>query len=80
MLVTLAYWLFILLTALGKIVAFVALVVFAIALPLSRIQVARRDRVANFSQVLMVDLAIAAFGVMGVFLLLENVRIFLAAA
>lgn len=74
MFVTVAYWLFILLTAAGKLVAFVALVVFAIALPLTRIQTAER-----FGQAVMVDLAIIGFGVVGVFVLLENVRIFLAA-
>lgn len=79
MLVTAAYWLFILLTAAGKLVAFVALVVFAIALPLSRIQIARAQHAADFDRVLLSNLAIAAFGVVGVFVLLENVRIFLIA-
>jgi hypothetical protein len=75
MVVTVAYWLFILLTAAGKLVAFVALVVFAIARPLFRIQTAER-----FGPSVMVDLATIGFGVLGVFVLLENVRIFLAAA
>ena len=75
MLVTVAYWLFILLTAAGKLVAFVALVVFAIALPIVRIQTAER-----FGRAVVVDLATIGFGVLGVFVLLENVRIFLAAA
>ncbi len=79
MLVTAAYWLFILLTALGKLVAFVALVVFAIALPLSRIQVARERRAADLGRVTTTNLAVAAFGVVGVFILLENIRIFLIA-
>ena len=75
MLVTVAYWLFILLTAAGKLVAFVALVVFAIALPIVRIQTAER-----LGRAVVVDLATIGFGVLGVFVLLENVRIFLAAA
>ncbi|MBP2292902.1 MULTISPECIES: hypothetical protein [Azospirillum] len=75
MLVAVAYWLFILLTALGKVVAFVALVVFTIALPLARIQTAER-----FGRAVLSDMAVIGFGVLGVFLLLENVRIFLAAA
>ncbi|WP_448188909.1 hypothetical protein [Azospirillum sp. sgz301742] len=79
MLVTAVYWLFILLTAVGKLVAFVALVVFAIALPLTRIQVAWARRAADIGRVLATNLAVAAFGVVGVFILLENARIFLAA-
>lgn len=75
MLVTIAYWLFILLTAAGKLVAFVALVVFAIALPIFRIQTAER-----FGRAMVIDLATIGFGVLGVFVLLENVRIFLTAA
>ena len=71
-------WLFILLTAAGKLVAFLALVVFTIAVPLTRIQVARESRAADLSRVTASNLAIAAFGVVGVFILLENVRIFLA--
>lgn len=79
MLVTAAYWLFILLTAAGKLVAFVVLVVFAIALPLSRIQIARERHDADLGRVLATNLAVAAFGVVGVLVLLENARIFLAA-
>jgi len=79
MLVTAAYWLFILLTAAGKLVAFVALVVFAIALPLSRIQVALRRHAADLGHVFATNLAVVVFGVAGVFVLLENARIFLIA-
>lgn len=79
MLVTAAYWLFILLTAAGKLLAFVVLVVFAIALPLSRIQIAREHRDADLGRVVATNLAVSAFGVVGVFVLLENARIFLAA-
>lgn len=74
-----AYWLFLLLTAAGKVVAFVAWVVFAIALPLTRIQVARERRAPDFRRVLTANLAVAGCGVVGVFVLLENTRIFLAA-
>ena len=77
MLITAAYWLFILLTAAGKLVAFVTLVVFAIALPLSRIQVARETHAADLGRVTVMNLALAASGVVGVFILLENARIFL---
>src|SRR4051794_18471801 len=52
MLVTAVYWLFILLTVAGKLVAFVALVVFAIALPLTRIQVAKARHDADLGHVL----------------------------
>lgn len=75
MLVAVAYWLFILLTALGKVVAFVALVVFTIVMPLARIQAAER-----FGRAVLSDMAVIGFGVLGVLVLLENVRIFLAAA
>lgn len=74
-----AYWLFILLTAAGKLVAFAVLVVFAIALPLTRIQVARERHAPGFRRVLATNLGIAVCGVAGVFVLLENVRIFLSA-
>lgn len=77
--VTATYWLFILLTAAGKLVAFAALVVFAIALPLTRIQVARAQRAPDCGRVVMANLAIAGAGVVGVFVLLENIRIFLTA-
>lgn len=72
------YWLFISLVAAGKVVAFVALVVFAIAMPLTRIQVALQrpglDRVS-----LLKDLGMTVFGLIGVYVLLENARIFLQA-
>ncbi|WP_431862096.1 hypothetical protein [Azospirillum sp.] len=79
MMVTAAYWLFLLLTAAGKVVAFAAWVVFAIALPLTRIQVAREQHAPDFGRVLTTNLAVAGCGVVGVFVLLENVRIFLTA-
>lgn len=75
MLVLIAYWLFIGLTAIGKLVAFATLLVFAIALPLARIRTAEK-----FGQAAMVDLAIVGFGILGLFVLLENLRIFLTAA
>ena len=78
MLITAAYWLFILLTAAGKLLAFVTLVVFAIALPLTRIQVACEAHAADLGQIALTNGVIAAFGVLGVFILLENARIFLA--
>lgn len=77
--VTAAYWLLILLTAAGKVVAFAVWVVFAIALPLTRIQVARERQSPDFRTVLTTNLAVATCGVVGVFVLLENARIFLTA-
>ena len=79
MMLTAAHWLFLLLTAAGKAVAFAVWVVFAIALPLTRIQVARAQRGPDFGKVLTTNLAVAACGVVGVFVLLENIRIFLVA-
>lgn len=77
--VTAAYWLFILLTAAGKAVAFLAWVVFAIALPLTRIQVARERHAPDLGRVVAQNLLVAGAGLIGVFVLLENARIFLNA-
>lgn len=94
MLVTATYWLFMLLTALGKLVAFAALVVFTIALPLTRIQIALNQqsegqksegqrsegrRSLASRRDLLVDFAVIGFGLVGVLVMLENLRIFLSA-
>ncbi|HYG88978.1 MAG TPA: hypothetical protein VD978_22275 [Azospirillum sp.] len=79
MLTTAIYWLFIALVATGKVVAFVALVVFAIAMPLARIQVARQRPSRGLDRAVATNLGIAALGLVGVYVLLENARIFLQA-
>lgn len=77
---TAIHWTLIASTAIGKVVAFVVLVIFAIAVPLTRIEIALRRRAAGTAREVAKNLAVAAFGVLGVFILLENARIFLAAA
>lgn len=79
MLVTTGYWLFILLTGLGKLVAVGVLLIVFIAIPLTRIQIAASLRGRDRARAVAGNMAVAACGVLGVLIMLDNIRIFLEA-
>jgi len=79
MMMAATYWLFIALVSIGKVVAIAAWIIYAIVLPLTRIQVAAQRRSNGFDRSMLGNLAFAAVGVVGTYVLLENVRIFTAA-
>ncbi len=77
MLITAVYWLFIALVATGKMISFVTLIIFTIAMPLTRIQIARQRFPRDLARIPRADLGMVVFGVVGTYVLLENIWIFL---